>query len=268
MAIKLSLNTSTIQPQPLLEKIRLSAEAGFDGVELWLNDVYEHVGRGGEIREVERALSDHGLSVPCVVAVRAWAEATPEEYPIALGEVRRRMELCARLGSPFIVATPPRGPCSKDQIVERYRDLLRIGRECGVRPTFEYISFFQSCSRLSDAWSVVQSADEDDATLVVDAFHSFNSHSTLEDLRAIPLERISHYHIDDADPAIPAGRQIDADRVLPGDGPIPLRGEIQILKDKGYDGFVSLELFHPDLWQRDPADLLRKGIGRLRDLGL
>jgi hypothetical protein len=37
------LNTSTIKPQSLMDKIRLVGEAGYDGIELWLNDVLEYV---------------------------------------------------------------------------------------------------------------------------------------------------------------------------------------------------------------------------------
>ena len=40
-------------------------------------------------------------------------------------------------------------------------------------------------------------------SIILDAFHNWNSNSTLADLRAIPLEQISHYHIDDAHPDIP-----------------------------------------------------------------
>ena len=108
MPFKLCLNTSTIRPQPLLEKIRLTAEAGFEGIELWINDIYEHVGRGGEVSDVEKALADHGLIVPCMIALRGWGEASELEYPLMLDEARRRMELAARLGSPWVVATPPR----------------------------------------------------------------------------------------------------------------------------------------------------------------
>ena len=43
--MKYCLNTSTIKPVSLLEKIRLVGEAGFDGIELWLNDVLEFVCR-------------------------------------------------------------------------------------------------------------------------------------------------------------------------------------------------------------------------------
>lgn len=266
MAFEVCLNTSTIRPQPLLEKIRIAGEAGYAGIELWANDIYEHVGRGGEVSDVERALEQYGLFVPCMIAVRGWGEASELEYPIQLDECRRRFELAARLKSPYIVCSPPREPCDVGQVAERYRDLLKIGREAGVKPTFEYISFFQTCNSLADAWQVVQGVDEDDATLIVDAFHSWNTNSTLEQLRQIPGDRISHYHIDDAAPDIPPTKQLDPDRVMVGDGVIDLAAEIQVLKEIGYTGRVSLELFNPKLWDQDPAEVARLGLERVQTL--
>ncbi len=74
--MRLSLNASTIKPTPLLEKIRIAGEAGYHGIELWAVELYEHVGRGGEISDVEKALADHGLAVPCFIAVRNWGETS------------------------------------------------------------------------------------------------------------------------------------------------------------------------------------------------
>lgn len=266
MPLTYCLNTSTIKPQPLLKKIELTAAAGFKGVELWINDIYEFIGQGGEVSDIEKAIADHGLIVPCMIAMRQWGEAEGLEYNLALEEAKRRMELAARLKSPYIVATPPREPCDLSQIAERYRDLLELGRQVGIKPTFEYIGFFKSASKLSHAWQVVQEANDPDATLILDTFHNWNSHSTLADLEAVPLERISHYHIDDADPNKPAGTQMDPDRVMLGEGQIDLVAEIKVLKDKGYDGTVSLELFNKALWDKDPAEVLRVGIERMREL--
>jgi 2-keto-myo-inositol isomerase len=266
MGFTLCLNTSTIKPQPILEKIRLTAEAGFAGVELWINDVYEYVGQRGEVSDIEKALADHGLIVPCAIAARSWGEAVGPEYPLALDEVKRRMEMAARLGSPYLVATPPRDPCDIAQITRRYRDLLEIGRQVGVKPTMEYIGFFHSVTRLSQAWQIVQDAADPDATLLLDAFHTWNSGEGLQQLRAIPAEKISHYHIDDADPQKPLGQQTDPDRVMLGDGPIDLRAEVELLREKGYDGTVSLELFNQDLWAKDPHEVLKVGIERMREL--
>ncbi len=266
MAFTLCLNTSTIKPQPLLDKIRLTAEAGFSGIELWINDVYEFIGQGGEVGDVEKALRDHGLVVPCTIAARGWAEAVGPEYSLALDEVKRRLELAARLGAPYLVATPPRQPCDLQQVADRYVDLLEIGKQIGVKPTFEYISFFGSAHRLAQAWHVVRQANRDDATLILDAFHNWNSHSTLDDLRAIPGHKISHYHIDDAAQDKAAGTQTDPDRVMPGDGVIDLAAEIKVLREIGYEGTVSLELFNQGLWTQSPADVLKMGYARLQEL--
>lgn len=266
MPLTLCLNTSTIKPQPMLEKIRLAAEAGFAGVELWINDVYEYVGQGGEVADVEKALADHGLMVPCAIAARSWGEAMGPEYPLMLDEVKRRMEMAARLGSPYLVATPPREPCDLAQIAERYGDLLEIGRQAGVKPTLEYISFFGSVRRLSQAWEIVREVADPDATLILDAFHTWNAGEGLDELRAVPVDKISHYHIDDAAPDKPAGEQTDPDRVMLGDGPIDLRAEVELLRQKGYHGTVSLELFNKDLWAKDPRDVLRIGMERMREL--
>ena len=176
------------------------------------------------------------------------------------------MELTALIRAPNLLATPPREPCDLAQIAARYKDLLELGRQAGCKPTFEYISFFRSASRLSQAWQIVQQADDPDATLILDAFHNWNSGSTLADLRAIPAHRISHYHIDDAPRHKPAATQMDPDRAMPGEGQMHLAGQIQILKEIGYSGTVSLELFNQELWAQDPAEVLQVGIARLREL--
>ncbi|MBI1374351.1 MAG: TIM barrel protein [Phycisphaera sp.] len=266
MSFTLCLNTSTIKPQPLLEKIRLAGEAGFAGIELWINDVYDYIGHGGEVRDVEKAVADHGLIVPSVIAMRKWGDEEGWEHQLVLDEAKRRFALGARLGAPYIVATPPLTDPRQDHLASRYRELLAIGREEGIKPTFEYISFFASVYNLSDAWRIVQEADDPDATLIVDAFHNWNSGSTLDDLRAIPADRISHYHIDDAHPDKPAKTQKDPDRLMIGDGQIDLAAEVAVMKEIGYAGTVSLELFNAELWAKDPADVLKIGIERMREL--
>ena len=264
--MKYCLNTSTIKPVRLLDKIQWVGEAGYDGIELWINDVFEYVARGGEVSDLEKALSDQGLIVPSVIAMRQWGDFEGWEHQLVLDEARRRFALGARLGAPFIVATPPLENPKTSHLATRYRELLEIGREEGIRPTFEYISFFNSVYTLNRAWEIVQEADDPDATLILDAFHNWNSNSTIQDLRAIPLERISHYHIDDADPVKPSGSQKDPDRVMPGDGQIDLSAEIKVLREIGYDGTVSLELFNSDWWAKNPQETLKIGLERMKSL--
>lgn len=264
--MRLSLNASTIKPTPLLEKIRVAGEAGYHGIELWAVELYEHVGRGGEISDVEKALADHGLVVPCFIAVRNWGETSGWEYKLAIDEARRRFELAARVGAPLMVCTPPMERPGIEGLANGYRDLLQIGRETGVRAVLEYISFFASINQVADTVAVLDECGEPDACLIVDAFHNWNHRTTFDDLRALPLERVAHYHIDDAAPGIPSGSQKDPDRVMIGDGVIDLTTELGILKEKGYDRWLSLELFNAQWWAKDPMETAKVGIERMRAL--
>lgn len=264
--MRLSLNSSTIKPTPLLEKVRIAGEAGYAGIELWAVELYEHVGRGGEISDIEKALADHGLSVPCFIAVRNWGESSGWEYKLAMDEARRRFELAARLGAPLMVCTPPMERPGIAGLANGYRELLQIGRETGVRAVLEYISFFASLNNVSDTVTVLDECGDPDACLILDAFHNWNNKTTLDDLRSLPLERIAHYHINDAAPGIPSGQQKDPDRVMIGDGVIDLKTELGILKEKGYNRWLSLELFNSAWWEKDPRATAMAGRERMEAL--
>ena len=176
----------------------------------------------------------------------------------------RQLDYWARTG--LVRPSLQRATGSGSRRLYSYRDLLELGRQAGVKPAMEYISFFGSVSRLDQARRIVEEANDPDATVIIDSFHTWNSGGDIEELRGLPAERISHFHIDDADPEMPAGTQADPNRVMPGDGPIDLEGEISILREIGYEGTVSLELFNPGLWEKDPAEVLAVGIERMRGL--
>ena len=38
----------------------------------------------------------------------------------------------------------------------------------------------------------------------------------------------------------------------------------QLALAQGYEGFVSLELFNPDLWARDPLEVAKVGMEKMR----
>ncbi|MEM7699200.1 MAG: sugar phosphate isomerase/epimerase [Verrucomicrobiota bacterium] len=264
--MKLALNASTIKPTPLLDKIRVAGEAGYQGIELWAVEIYEFIGRGGEVSDVEKALSDHGLEVPTVIAVRQWGDTVGREYQLVMEEARRRFELAARLGAPLVICTPPLERPGIEGLENGYRDLLQIGRETGVRAVLEYISFFPSLNNLADAAIVLDRCGDSDGVTILDSFHNWNNRTTLADIREIDLDRISHYHINDSGPHGESGSQVDSDRTMIGDGQIDLVTELSVLHDKGYNKWLSLELFSEAWWARDPSDTARVGIERMRDI--
>jgi sugar phosphate isomerase/epimerase len=49
----------------------------------------------------------------------------------------------------------------------------------------------------------------------------------------------------------------DLDRLLPGDGEIPLGDIMSAFSDAGYGGFFEIEVWSEELWNSDYAELLR-----------
>lgn len=260
----LALNTSTIRPTPLIKKIEVAAKAGYQAIELWNDDLTEYVEQGGRLADVAKAVSDNGLSVPTTVHIGGWLDTEGEAYVQALDEARRKMDQAARVGAQRIIAGPPRGPVDFARAGERYQELLAIGRSFGVLPAMEFLGFADGVHTIRAAWEIVRRAGDPDGSIILDTFHIFRGGSPLEDMKLIPAESIAIFHFNDAPGHIPREEQSDADRVMPGGGILPLAEQLDILAGMGYQGAVSLELFNRSLWQRDPLEVAREGIERMR----
>lgn len=256
------LNTSTIRPASLMDKIDAAAQAGFRAVELWNGDVFEYIENGGTLQDVQKRLDDHGLTVPSMIAIMGFVGNEEPGRDERLGEARRRMEQARDLGAPFIVASPPGGRADMARCGDDYAELLRMGREIGVRPAMEFLGFVEQVNSIRTAREIMERTGDPTATIVIDWFHMVrgDGRDTLfEDLRALRAEQIAIVHLDDVPYRKPFSEMTDGDRVYPGDGDIPIRELFAVLKDVGYTGPVSLELFNADLWAQDPYQVAKTG---------
>lgn len=265
-----SLNTSTIRPTPLIRKIEMARKAGYDGIELWCDEIREYTEKGNPIKDVIHALEDNGLKVPSMIALHGWMDTSGEEYERALDEAKRRMELAAELGASYIVATPSTKEepieIDLDDVARRYSDLIEIGREFGVLPAMEFLGFITTIYRVDQAWEVVKRSGAEDGTIVLDSFHLYRGGSSLDDVPDIDGRRIAIFHIND----VPSGKERDElrdeDRIMPGDGILPLGDIVARLDSIGYEGFISLELFNRELWRKDPLEVARIGLEKIMEV--
>ncbi len=258
------LNSSTIRPAPLLEKIRIAGTLGYAAIELWNDDLNAHVQSGGSTREVRQRLDDAGLQVPTVIAVHGWLGSSGVAHVRALDEARRRMQQAVEVGASHIVASPAMDAVDLSRGGENYRELLEMGRQIGVAPAMEYLGFVASVYTINQAWRIAVDADHPDATLVMDPFHILRGGGLLESIAKVPGDKVAIWHWNDIPATKPAAEQTDADRVFPGDGIGPLKEIERLARQQGYSGFVSLELFNPKLWARDPEEVARIGLDKMQ----
>ena len=99
--------------------------------------------------------------------------------------------------------------------------------------------------------------------LIVDAFHLYVGGSAFEDLERLDPARLFIIHLADVDGADLA-QLGKSNRVLPGDGVLPLSRFVSAISTSGYRGPYSLELFRPEYWAMDPVVVATRGLESMR----
>ena len=259
-----SLNSSTIKTTPILQKIAVAAEAGYEGIELWHDDMDAHIEAGGTIEEIRKCVDDHGLAVPTTIHMKDWFQPEGDVHTEAMEIAKRKLEQAAAVGAPHTVAGPPHGQADRELGQRHYHELLELGRQFNVRPAFEYLGFIQDLKTIDDAIEIIEGCAHPAACIVLDPFHCYVGGGGVESIAKLRPEQIAVSHFNDAPAEPEPSTQRDPDRVMPGDGAIDLSRYCELLRQIGYNGFVSLELFRPELWEQDPLEVAKTGLKKMK----
>jgi len=260
------LNSSTIKPTPILEKIAIAAETGYEAIELWHDDIDAHISAGGKLADIQHALDDCGLTVPTTIYLKGWFDSTGEEHTRALDECKRRLEQSAAVGALHVIAGPPPHTADRALGAQNYCELLELGKRFGVRPAMEYLGFVEDVNTIEDALDVMTKSGHADATIVHDPFHIFRGGGSVESIANTRADQIAICHFNDAPQDPPREQQHDPDRVFPGDGHLDLKRMLALLRQVNYNRWLSLELFREDLWAQDPREVARTGLEKMRSV--
>lgn len=264
------LNTSTLfgQKLKLPAVIAAAARAGYQAVEPWLREIEQYVKDGGSLKDLRKRLRDGGLEVPSAISFTEWVVDDANRRKKALEQLKREMDWLSQIGGQRIAA-PPRGVTEQANLnlraaAERYRALLELGDKVGVVPEVEFWGPSQSLGRLSEAVFVAVESGHPKACVLPDVYHLYKGGSGFAGLRLLSGSAVHVIHANDypADP--PRAKISDAHRVYPGDGVAPWKEILRNLRDSGFRGFLSLELFNRDYWMQDALAVARTGLEKMR----
>jgi sugar phosphate isomerase/epimerase len=111
----------------------------------------------------------------------------------------------------------------------------------------------------------VESIGTGNVGLLLDSWHWYTSHGTVEELLKLSNNDIVHVHVNDAPADIPVDKQVDNRRKLPvTTGVIDMKGFVNALVKIGYDGPVECEPFDQELRRMDDSAALEKTIMSLK----
>jgi len=255
------INQATTMTTDFATDMRAYAEAGFESVELWLPKLQQFLDKGNSLDAAESLLRQLGLRAVAACAQGGILASTGGERLQALEQLKRSLGLSRSLGAETLVvySESPKSVSESDydRAASNLEPACNIAAEFGVTIALEFIKGSTLVGSVTTAQWLIQRVRLPNLGLLFDTFHFYAGISKMEDLRALDASTLALVHINDA-AAKPHEIWTDADRVLPGEGVLPLREIMGIIKGKGYEGYCSLELFNKSLWDEDPFAVARR----------
>lgn len=274
--MKTGYNEATAMKRSSLEKdLELCEKYGYDYIEIRLDMLYGYL-KTHTVGDLKAFFEKSHLKPYALNSIENINFCDEKEWKKRLELFTFACETAKELNNPYIVVVPTMGEDMKNKpFKEVHEDSVRVLREMsdiarlyGVKLAFEPIGDPRWCVRtIRQAWAIVEEAGRDNVGLVVDAFnlYMYDKLNDMDDLKEVPVEKLFVFHIDDAED-VPLKKLDHCHRVFPGDGVIPLKELISLLKGMGYDSVASVEIFRPEYWEMEPEEAIRVGYQKTKDV--
>src|SRR5215467_12553850 len=240
----------------LVDKLTAISAAGFDGVEIFENDLFYF---DGSAADVKRIADDRGLRIMLFQPFRDFEAGPREKLQRNLDRAERKFDLMGELETDLMLVCSSVASDVIDDDALAAADLYSLGERAarrGMRVGYEALGWGRHVSTYRHALKIVEKADHPAVGLVLDSFHTLCIGDDIAPIAEIPSERIFFVQIADA-PLI----QLDPlswsrhFRLFPGQGGMPVTPFVRNVIASGYAGAISLEIFNDEFRAAPPRPI-------------
>jgi sugar phosphate isomerase/epimerase len=226
----------------IVRQIDATAEAGFASVELDVFSLRAWRENGGTLRDVVHRLDDQGLSCYALAGLNVYDDQTR-----SLDEVHDLAEICAAFNPQWLLLRLAGSLEPGLEFLRQHLGLFDPAIQLGFEP-----SPFTVLRTIGDASAAVDAIGS--GAVIVDSWHFFATGADWDALAALPSERLAYVQLDDAlEPSEDLQHDTLHRRALPGEGNLDLARFTAALRDRGFNGVVSIEVLS-DIWRRESVE--------------
>ncbi|PVZ11371.1 MULTISPECIES: 3-dehydroshikimate dehydratase QuiC [unclassified Pseudomonas] len=229
----------------LPEKLEAVAAAGFDGVEIFENDLLYY---DGSPREIRQMCADLGIAITLFQPFRDFEGMPRERLQRNIDRAERKFDLMQELGTDLVLVCSTVAPDSTGDeriLVDDMRLLAERAGARGLRIGYEALAWGRHVNRYSQVWNIVRQADHPALGVILDSFHTLSLKDDPAGIAQIPGDKI--FFVQMADAPILAMDVLEWSRHFrnfPGQGDFDLPGFLAPILQTGYSGPLSLEIFN------------------------
>jgi 2-keto-myo-inositol isomerase len=255
-------------PSSFAEDVANYADAGCTSIEVWLTKLEDHL-QQHSIAETRKLLDDRNMMLAAAAYQGGLLLSQAQARQAHHDHFKRRLEICQALDIRTLLLVADFvdriDQSDLERAVASLTQAARWAAGFGITLALEFRAKSAFCASLDTAIAIVEQCGEANVGVNLDVFHYYTGPSKFEDFALLTPARLAHVQLCDL-AGVAREFATDADRVLPGDGDFQLRAILDVLKQIGYQGWVSLELMNPTLWRADPKQVAEIAFTALRQI--
>ena len=262
--MKIGINGATTMHADLETDIRAAGRAGYDYIEIWAGKMREYLGTHS-VEDLKKLIEENNLEPWAINSIEHISFRNDADFARIKAECEEFSRIAQEIGCPHIVVVPGRLPSrevSEEEIIaENVRalsELAAVAEKYGVKLAFEFLGQTDNSVQTLDlARKIIDKINRPSVGHVIDTFHFHAGNSSIQAIETMKPEKLFIFHINGAED-LPREQLTDAHRLYPDEGILPT-AEIKRAFDKiGYDKMVSIEIFRPEYWEKDPFEVAQK----------
>jgi sugar phosphate isomerase/epimerase len=262
MLKNIALNQGTIRHLPLEEALNIALHSKYPAFGVWSERVFTEIDAGRDEEEICQIIKDSGMKIVEFIHLKEWLFIEGTEKKTAFKHVETMCRIAQKIGAECITAPAYGFEGDEASGIQNFKDFCDIAAHYQVKVAIEFVPCFKVGDLLS-AYNIVESANKTNGGIVADTFHVFKGKTQLSDFLQIPIDKIFLVHLCDGakqETAIDFIEEARGYRLFPGQGYFDLQSLVDVLNQRGYAGYYSLEVLNKNFVNRDPHAVAREGM--------
>ena len=229
----------------LPEKLEAIAAAGFDGVEIFENDLLYY---DGSPRNVRQMCADLGIAITLFQPFRDFEGCRRDRLQRNVDRAERKFDLMQELGTDLVLVCSNTASDSLGDERVLLDDLSLLAERAGARKLrigYEALAWGRHVNTWQQVWNLVRRIDHPALGVLLDSFHTLSLKGDPRAIADIPGDKI--FFVQMADAPLLAMDVLEWSRhfrCFPGQGEFDLPGFLAPILKSGYTGPLSLEIFN------------------------
>lgn len=237
-------------------------------MEVWLTKLEKHLEQFSA-DDTKKLLHDKQMELTAAAYQGGLLLSQGESRQVHFDHFRKRLDLCEFFSIPTLILAPDFTTKMTATDIERalvsLKQAAQWAQSVNVTLALEFRGSEKFCSCLSTALALIEGCGEPNVGVNFDVHHYYTGPSKYEDLGMLSVERLAHVQVSDLS-GVPREMATDAHRILPGEGDFHLQPIFEHFQRIGYEGWVSLELMNPTLWEVGATQVAELGLGAVQRL--